>query len=249
MRKILLVEDDLSLGQTILDLLEINLFKVKWCKTGYEALHFLERSTPDAIVCDLMMPSMNGEELFFETRKISRLDKIPFIVITADITFDMKIRQLEHGVNDYLTKPFKIQELILKLKNIIKFASKLTVINNQKIETTVPKLKKKNFLEILNSIIEKNMHLPLDVDVLAAKLYVSKSTLYKKIKKLTNCNTTQYVREYKIQYAIQLIEEGETNVQTLADNTGFGSLSYFSVCFKRYTKVSPKKYIQTFLAN
>ena len=59
---------------------------------------------------------MTGEELFLKIRNFRRYDQIPFIIITADLTFENKIRQLENGVNDFINKPFKIQELVLKIK-------------------------------------------------------------------------------------------------------------------------------------
>jgi DNA-binding response OmpR family regulator len=241
--KVLLVEDDLALGQTILELLKFNNYRVKWCSSGLEALSYLETATPDIIICDLIMPKMSGEVLFVTIREIEKLNKVPFIVITADASFNMKIRQLQNGVNDYINKPFRIQELLLKVKNFIDYKNSLLDLNKNSIQNINPKIKKINFFENLNSIIENNLNVELDIEFIANELYVSKSTLYKKIKTVRNCNTTQYVREYKIKIAIQLIEEGETNVQNLANNLGFNSLSYFSVCFKKYAKISPKKFI------
>ena len=85
--KILLIEDDISLGQTVSELLEVNDYEVKWCQNGLEAYHYLETKIPDIIVCDLMMPIMSGEELFFKIRKLKKYDEIPFLIITADMTF------------------------------------------------------------------------------------------------------------------------------------------------------------------
>jgi DNA-binding response OmpR family regulator len=242
---ILLIEDDLSLGQTVVDLFKSKDHLVKWCKSGQEALNFLEDTMPDVIVCDLMMPGMSGEDFFLRIRKISKFNKVPFIIITANVAFDMKIRQLEIGVNDYMTKPFKFNELLLKVKNIIEFKQKLEASTEKFIPNLNDKLLKKNFFKSLNAILERNITTNLDIDHIAAELYVSKSTLFKRIKASKNCSTSQYIREFKIQYAIRLIEEGETNVQFLADNLGFNSLSYFSICFKKYTKVSPRKYIKS----
>jgi len=242
---LLLIEDDLSLGQTIVDLFLANYNKVKWCKSAEEALDFMESTTPDVIVCDLMMPGMSGEDFFLRIRKMSKFNKIPFIVITANVSFDTKIRQLEIGVNDYITKPFKFHELLLKVKNIIEFKNKLESSNEKFIPNLNEKLLKKNFFKSLNAILDQNITTNLDIDFIASELYISKSTLFKRIKAAKNCSTSQYIREYKIQYAIRLMEEGETNIQFLADNLGFNSLSYFSVCFKNYTKVSPKKYVKS----
>jgi DNA-binding response OmpR family regulator len=241
--RILFIEDDLSLGKTIVDLLKINKYGVKWCKNGVEALLYLENSIPDIIICDLMMPIMSGEEFFFKVRKIKKLDKVPFIIITANVSFDIKISQLQNGVNDFITKPFKFQELLLKTKNFLDFKNKFKDQNQDLYHNSLIKYKKKNFFEKLNEIILKDVKLNLPIDTIAAELYVSKSTLYKKVKNFKNRNPSQYIREFKIEYTIKLIEDGETNVQVLAESAGFNSLSYFSICFKKYTKTAPKKYI------
>ncbi|RAR47254.1 response regulator transcription factor [Flavobacterium lacus] len=246
---ILLIEDDLSLGQTLLDLFKSERYNVKWCKSGHEAMHYLENSVVDAIVCDLMMPGMSGEEFFLRIRKISKYDKIPFIVITANAAYDTKIRQLENGVNGYLTKPFKFQELVLKVKNIIDHSIRLTKTNDKLSPHINEKFLKKNFFKSLHAILEKNINSTIEIDEIAKELFVSKSTVFKRIKAAKDCSTSQYIREFKIRYAIRLIEEGETNVQFLADSLGFNSLSYFSICFKKYTKVSPKKYIKSISNN
>jgi DNA-binding response OmpR family regulator len=120
-RKILLIEDDLALGNSILELLIMSNFNVEWLKNGVEAINYLVKNTPDIIICDLMMPLMNGEELFLNLRKQNKYHSIPFIIITANIDVEQKFRQLENGVNDYILKPFKVKELILKINNILNF--------------------------------------------------------------------------------------------------------------------------------
>jgi len=84
-RKILLIEDDLALGGSILELLTMSNFDVEWLKNGLEAINYLVKNTPDIIICDLMMPLMNGEELFLSLRKQNKYQAIPFIIITANI--------------------------------------------------------------------------------------------------------------------------------------------------------------------
>lgn len=241
--QILLVEDDISLGQTISELLQVNNYEVKWCKNGLEAFRYLENNTPDIIVCDLMMPVMSGDELFLKIRNFRKFDQVPFIIITADMTFENKIKQLENGVNDFINKPFKIQELVLKIQNFLDYKQK--VINQSQNPVTNIKLKsrKSDFFEKINKIIIKNIKSDITIEQLAKEVYVSKSTLDKKIRKFKQVNISTYIREIRLNYAISLIEAGEINVDTLASESGFNSTSYFSVCFKNYTSLSPKKYI------
>jgi AraC-like DNA-binding protein len=85
----------------------------------------------------------------------------------------------------------------------------------------------------------------IGVDELASQLYISKSTLDKKIRKRTDKNISQYIREFKLDYALKLIYLGERNIQFLVDEAGFNSLSYFSTSFKKYVGKTPRDYIKS----
>lgn len=242
-RTILLVEDDLSLGQTLSELLVVNGYEVHWSKNGVEALQYLDSQLPEIIVCDLMMPVMSGEELFLKIRNFRKFDQIPFIMITADLSFESKIKQLQNGVNDFINKPFKIQELVLKIQNFLDYKQKVINQSQSPVSKISLKSRKSDFFDRINQIIITNIKSDITVEKLAKEVFVSKSTLDKKIRKDKKVNVSTYIREIRLNYAISLIEAGEINVDTLASESGFNSTSYFSVCFKSFTGLSPKKYI------
>lgn len=242
--ELLLVEDDVSLGQTISELLIVNNYNVKWCQNGLEAFQYLENNAPDLIVCDLMMPVMSGEELFLKIRNFRKFDQIPFIIITADMTFESKIKQLQNGVNDFINKPFKIQELVLKIKNFLNYKENVIKQAQNPISKIQVKSRKNDFFEKIDEIIIRNIKTDITIEKLSKEIFVSKSTLDKKIRKFKEVNVSTYIREIRLNYAISLIEAGEVNVDTLANESGFNSTSYFSICFKNYTGLSPKKYIK-----
>lgn len=245
-QNIVLIEDNLALGESIYDLLVISDFNVKWCKNGYEALLYLEGNIPDVIISDLMMPVMGGDELFLKIRKNSKFDSVPFIIITAKIDDETKFKQLENGVNDYIMKPFKTRELVLKIRNILHLKDQIEKKNSPDPFSKVTiKLSEKDFLKSINSILSKNMKKTIGVDELASQLYISKSTLDKKIRKRTDKNISQYIREFKLDYALKLIYLGERNIQFLVDEAGFNSLSYFSTSFKKYVGMTPRDYIKS----
>lgn len=243
--KIVLIEDDLALGSSILELLILSDFEVNWLKDGAKALKYLQKNIPDIIISDLMMPVMGGEELFLKIRKDSKFKSIPFIVITANMDDEVKFRQLENGVNDFIMKPFKVKELIYKIKNVIAFKNNIEkkYIPDPFSKVTI-KLSEKDFITSLNEILVKNLKSKIDMNELSSLLFISNSTLDKRIRKLTNKNGSQYIREFKLEYAIKLIELGERNIQFLTDETGFNSLSYFSTSFKSYLNVTPRDYIK-----
>jgi DNA-binding response OmpR family regulator len=227
--ELLLVEDDISLGQTISELLIINNYNVNWCKDGLEAFYYLENNLPDIIVCDLMMPVMSGEELFLKLRNFRKFDQIPFLIITADVTFESKIKQLQNGVNDFINKPFKIQELVLKIQNFLQYKESIIKQVQNPVSKIQVKSRKNDFFDKIDDIVIRNIKTDVTIEKLAKEIFVSKSTLD--------------IREIRLNYAIKLIESGEVNVDTIGIECGFNSASYFSVCFKNYTGLSPKKYI------
>lgn len=245
-RKIVLIEDDKALGNSILELLLFNNFEVTWFDDSIKALDYLSQNLPDLIISDLMMPGMNGEDLYLNIRKNKKFTVVPFIIITANIDDEVKLRQLEHGVNDYILKPFQIKELILKVNNVLELRKNIEKnFGIDPFSKVTIKLSEKDFLTSLNEALLKDIKVRPNLDELSKSLFISKSTLDKRIRKLTNKNISQYIREFKIQYAMKLIDLGERNIQFLVDQTGFGSFSYFSTSFKSYLNISPRDYIKS----
>ena len=245
-RKIVLIEDDKALGNSILELLLFNNFEVTWFDDSIKALDYLSQNFPDLIISDLMMPGMNGEDLYLNIRKNKKFTVVPFIIITANIDDEVKLRQLEHGVNDYIMKPFQIKELILKVNNVLELRKNIEKnFGIDPFSKVTIKLSEKDFLTSLNESLLKDIKVRPNLDELSKNLFISKSTLDKRIRKLTNKNISQYIREFKIQYAMKLIDLGERNIQFLVDQTGFGSFSYFSTSFKSYLNISPRDYIKS----
>ncbi len=244
--KIVLIEDDLALGSSISELLQLSNFNVSWVVDGVQALDYLQNNTPDIIISDLMMPFMDGEELFVKIRQNRQFDTIPFIIITANMDDEVKFRQLENGVNDYIMKPFKTKELIFKIRNVLSLKKNIEKkFKPDPYSKVTIKLSEKDFITSLNEVLSKNIKSNIGIGELSNQLFISRSTLDKRIRKLTNKNVTQYIREFKLEYAIKLIDLGERNVQFLVNETGFNSFSYFSTSFKSYVGLSTRDYIKS----
>ncbi len=243
---IVLIEDDLALGSLIMELLLLNDFNVNWFVDGMKALDHLQNSIPDIIISDMMMPIMNGEQLFMNIRKNIEFNTIPFVVITANMDDEVKYRQLESGVNDYIMKPFQTKELIFKIRNLLQFKKNIEKkIKPDPFSKVSIRLSRIDFLSSINDILLKDMKSKIGVDELAKELFISRSSLDKRIRKLSNKNISQYIREFKLQYAIRLIDLGEKNIQFLVDETGFNSFSYFSTSFKSYLGLTTRDYIKS----
>jgi DNA-binding response OmpR family regulator len=244
--KAVLIEDDIALGNSISELLSLSNFEVNWFKEGAEALTFLNTNIPDVIISDYMMPNMDGEELFLRIRKNSKFNTIPFVIITANIDHNVKLKQLKNGVNGFIMKPFKIKELIYQINNLVDLKKNIEKkFSPDPFSKITIKLSRKDFITSVNEILIKNMKSNINMDKLSEELCISKSTLDKRIRKLTNKNASQYVREFRLDYAVKLIHLGERNIQYLVDQTGFNSFSYFTTSFKTYLNVTPRDYIKS----
>lgn len=243
---IVLIEDDLALGSLIMELLLLNDFNVNWFVDGMKALDHLKTNMPDIIISDMMMPIMNGEQLYINIRKNIEFSTVPFVIITANMDDEVKYRQLENGVNDYIMKPFQTKELIFKIRNLLQFKKNIEKkIKPDPFSKVSIRLSGIDFLSSVNDILLKDMKSKIGVDELAKELFISRSSLDKRIRKLSNKNISQYIREFKLQYAIKLIDLGEKNVQFLVDETGFNSFSYFSTSFKSYVGLTTRDYIKS----
>ncbi len=118
MKKILLVEDDLDLSNTLKHYLQLNNFEVTCAENGAKALEFYKNNSFDICVLDVMMPIMDGFTLAEEIIKTNY--EVPFIFLTAKKLKEDKLKGLKLGADDYIVKPFEVEELVLRLNNIIK---------------------------------------------------------------------------------------------------------------------------------
>jgi DNA-binding response OmpR family regulator len=128
MKQILLAEDDLDLGGILKQFLELKGYNITWKQDGLAALEFLQTNTVAACIIDVMMPEMDG---FILAEKICDLHPFtPFIFLTARNQKEDRLKGLGLGADDYITKPFEVDEFLLRLKNILKRSELLAVTDN-----------------------------------------------------------------------------------------------------------------------
>ncbi len=117
-KRILLADDDIDFGTTLKQYLELNKFEVVWAKDGSEALDLFKMHSFDICIIDVMMPKLDGFKL---SKKLSKKNpETPFLFLTARKTKEDRIKGLSLGADDYISKPFDVEELILRINNIIK---------------------------------------------------------------------------------------------------------------------------------
>jgi DNA-binding response OmpR family regulator len=241
--KILVVDDNMDV-RTYLSGLLYNEYEIEEASDGEEGLVAARRINPDLIISDVMMPKIDGMSFCRELKNDLEISHIPVILLTARADQEDKLRGLETGADDYIAKPFEAKELCLKVKNIIdqhrrmrqKFRQEY-FLNPQ--EITVSAIDQK-FLSNLISTIENEIQNPeFKTDQLAASLHVSRPTLNRKIKVLTDMSPSAFIRVLRLNKAKQLLQNGFGNITEVAFEVGFSSSSHFTRSYKSQYGQSP----------
>lgn len=229
---ILVVEDNFELSNYITEILTQKGFSVKQAVNGKIGLEIAQMYQPDLIISDVMMPEMNGFELLQNLKKDERLRSIPTIFLTALADIEDKMKSLTIGVNDYLVKPFEQDELIIRIKNLIEFSQLRKQIRLSFDSLSVENSSQSSedaFLKKIKICIEENIEKgQVTTDELAKEMAMSRSTLYREIRRITGFPAAGLLKEVRLQYARRLAESGNClNLTDLSKRVGFSNSSYF----------------------
>ncbi|MCP5048268.1 MAG: response regulator [bacterium] len=244
---ILVVEDHAEVRDYIRSPLEKSGYKVETAGDGEEGIAKAKEIIPDLIVSDIMMPKVSGEELCRELKKDIATSHIPIILLTAKASDDSVVNGLETGADDYITKPFKTHLLLARIKNLIDQRRQLQLKLRQQDIVLPPDIRvsslDEKFLNDFQDIIKKNYKDPdFNVDQLSEKLYMSRSTLFRKVQAVTGETPNQRILSYRLERAAQLLKKDFGNITEVAFAVGFQSPAYFSKCFKDKFHQSPKTF-------
>lgn len=245
---LLIVEDNPDLRQYIADQLKLS-YRVLLAKNGQEGQQLAEQYLPELIISDLMMPVMNGLQLCDAIKKEVKTSHIPFILLTAKADQEAKIKGLQTGADDYLTKPFDGRELSLRVKNILEQRQRW----REKMAAQFPSLSAmesglssmdEQFVQAVIAEIEKNIDNEyFSVEDLASAVGFSRSQLSRKLKGLSNKTPNQLIREIRLTRAQKLLQQKVATVSEIAFQVGYSNLSYFSKSYKDAFGVSPSEVV------
>ncbi len=239
---VVVIEDNPEIRDTIKDLLESSDYNVHTAADGIEGLNLIRSESPDVVLCDIMMPKMNGHEMVKQLRADVNLRHTPVIFVTAKVALDEKLEGLELGANDYITKPFELQELLLKIKNTVSLRDATLNFVRSKPQEVEVLSKDERLIIQLNSIIESRIkETGLGLNDLAADLKISTSSLQKKLRKISDKSVSQYLREYRLDRAKNLLDSNFGTLKEITAECGFKNVSYFSRSYKAYFGHSPKR--------
>jgi DNA-binding response OmpR family regulator len=248
---LLVIDDNTDLREFIAGELS-DMYRVLTAANGEQGWALVRQELPDIVISDIMMPELDGHALTVHIKTNPLTNHIPIILLTAKTTQQSKIAGLAQGADDYLAKPFHLQELKLRLCNMLNHQQKLRhhyhqQLTNPQLKSPTDKVEDK-FLRLIYEAIEKQLdNTEFDVDALATAVMTSRRTLYRKLDTLTGLTPNEAIHSYRLLRATQLLTSGYS-VSEAAYMVGFESPSYFGHCFKRQYKATPSEYQQRHLA-
>ncbi|MDR6240538.1 ATP-binding protein [Aureibacter tunicatorum] len=253
-KRILVVEDNDELRKYIGKILS-GLYNVEFAENGEEGIKKAEDLVPDLVITDLMMPVKNGMDLLMSVKKNILTSHIPVILLTAKSDKQTEMESLESYADDFLTKPFDKEVLLLKVRNLLELRERIkanygqseaTDENDKEVQRSF-KNEQSEFCRKAIEIIRMNMaNSDFSVEKLAADLSISRSQLHRKLSAETGLSSSIFIRNVKLVEARELLELGDKNVSEVSYLTGFSTPNYFSKCFKEYFGTSPSSFVKKF---
>jgi len=239
---ILLVDDDDELRNQFYEELSKH-YKVEVARNGEEGREIASKIIPDIIITDFEMPEMKGDELCRALKTNTYTSHIPVIMLSAYNSDEDKMTAFEAGVDDYLVKPFNINELIMKVSNLLSTRENLRqtlMLDSKTGQQEDEKTSGNTFFNEIITIIEDNYTDPnFSVEKLAEMLNCSRASLYKKMKASSNYSPIDLIITFKLKKAKNLLQTGQFSVSEVAYMCGFSIPTYFSKRFKEYYGVTP----------
>jgi predicted ATPase/signal transduction histidine kinase/DNA-binding NarL/FixJ family response regulator len=243
---VLVVEDSVDMRLYIRGALE-PLYTVVEANDGQQGLQKAREIIPDLIICDVMMPIMNGYEVCRTLKADVAVSHIPIILLTAKAGEESILAGLESGADDYITKPFSTKILCARIKNLIELRCHLQETLKREMTLQPVNIKvstvDEEFLKDLYKVLSKNIaDGDFNVEDLSRKLYMNRVTLYRKINALAGENPTDFIRSYRLKRGAELLKNTDKSVLEVALDVGFSSSSYFIKCFKEKFHQLPSEY-------
>ena len=252
--KILIVEDNPDLLMLMRHMLMAH-YRVFVAQNGKEALNIVYKNELDLIVSDIMMQEMDGLELTQTLKEDDNYKHLPIILLTAMTQEEDREEALRIGADEYLTKPFRLSDLRLRIDNIIENRKRIqqdyALRNGEETQKdSEPPTPEQEFLKRALDCVHAHLDdSDYDRDAFAADMGASPSTLYNKLRAITGMNVSTFIRDIRMKEAYRLAKANPNlRVSDLAYKVGFQDPKYFSTCFKKQFGVQPKEFLESLTA-
>ncbi|MBR1804477.1 MAG: response regulator [Muribaculaceae bacterium] len=243
---ILLVEDNVEMLNFVADKLRHN-YAVETALNGVEAMQVLKEKNIDLVLSDIMMPEMDGLELCRRIKDDIELSHIPVILLTAKNDLDSKVAGLQMGADAYIEKPFAFKYLVAQITSIFENRRRGMDAFMRKpfVPTQTIGMSKadERLMDRIVQVIEENIdNTNFGVEMLAELVCMSRSSLHRKIKAISDTSPTDFIRMVRLKKASELISEGSYRVGEVCYLVGINSPSYFIKLFQKQFGMTPKEF-------
>ena len=235
---VLVIDDNTDIRQYERTLLQDE-YVVLEAADGKEGLAVALKEVPDLVICDVMMPVMDGLEFTKQLKTNTATSHIPVIMLTAKNLEEHRAEGYEHGADSYITKPFHSKVLLARIENLLRQRQLLKNLyqGTKEVEKEISEAhledRDKQFLKQLQAIIQKNLSdSEFGVEDMGQQIGLSRVQLYRKVKAMTGSSVVDLLRKARLAKARRLLETRSMSVSEVAYEVGFSAPSYFTKCFK-----------------
>lgn len=246
---LMIVEDNEEINDFLYEHFQ-DQFKVVRVKNGRAAVEKMDKYVPDVILSDVMMPEMDGIELCKALKHNIKTSHIPIILLTAKTSIENKLEGLDVGADAYVTKPFSVKELELRIKNLLTSRNSLRKHfqqfgNIEGAELTLNN-KDEDLLLKLTKIVKDNLDdSSFNITRFTKEAGVSRTLLHLKLKKLVDLSASEFIKTIRLKKACDLLTQTDLSISQVAYKVGFAEANYFSRSFKEKFEQNPSEYRQT----
>ena len=247
--QLLIVEDNEELRAFIMTSLE-GIYQVAGAANGIVAWQMIQATLPDIVISDVMMPGRDGFDLCNLCKSNPLTAHVGFILLTSKTAHQARLKGLQAGADDYISKPFQMDELELRVQNLFRLQQNIRIQMRNELFGNSPDAPPRitdPFLNLLHQEIDARLADPnLMVDDLCKALSVSKTKLNRKLKALLDASPADLIRQYRLEKATALLRSG-MDITSVSYSVGFRSPSYFTQCFRERYYLTPSEYIANHL--
>jgi len=249
-KTILIIDDNTQIRQYVKQLFS-NEFEVLDTDNGASGLEIIKKQMPDIVISDVMMQGLSGIELCTRVKEDPALSHIPIILLTASSSVEVKLKGIECGADDFISKPFEKEILMARVSGILRsrnnlqnyFYNQVTLqADNSKISTEY-----REFLDKCILVVEKHLTDPeFGIKKLADSLAMSRSTLYLRIKSVSGQSGNSFIRSIRLRKAAEIFISSNSTISETAYEVGIKDVKYFREQFNKLFGMNPSEYIRKY---
>lgn len=243
---VLVVEDNADVAQMVAERLA-GTYNVVIAENGEDGLHKLTENHVDIVISDIMMPVMNGLQMTNSIKTNIETSHIPVILLTARQTMEDNIEGLKSGADAYIVKPFSTAHLLTQVQNLLenRRRERESFLHKPYLPSSKTSINKtdEEFLQKMTNLIVSHISQPeFNVEQLASALCMSRSSLHRKIKDVSNLTPVDFIRLVRLKKGAELIKTNKYRIAEVCEMVGISSPSYFTKLFHKQFGMTPKEF-------